>query len=113
MANSHFGNLGDVWKHLVLAAVLEREPPRWYAETHAGSAAYPLNRDPQREFGIWRFLAAAPRSAELARSRYYAIAGSCASASPPSISGTSKASARIKRSGPALLDAFMATLQKN
>ena len=57
MANSHFGNLGDVWKHLVLAAVLEREPPRWYAETHAGSAAYPLNRDPQREFGIWRFLA--------------------------------------------------------
>ena len=80
MANSHFGNLGDVWKHLVLAEVLEREPPRWYAETHAGSAAYPLNRDPQREFGIWRFLAAAPRSAELARSRYYAIAGSCASA---------------------------------
>ena len=78
MANSHFGNLGDVWKHLVLAEVLEREPPRWYAETHAGSAAYLLNRDPQREFGIWRFLAAAPRSAELARSRYYAIAGSSA-----------------------------------
>jgi len=89
MANSHFGNLGDVWKHLVLAEVLEREPPRWYAETHAGSAAYLLNRDPQREFGIWRFLAAAPRTAELARSRYYAIAGSCASASPPTYSGSS------------------------
>ena len=88
MANSHFGNLGDVWKHLVLAEVLEREPPRWYAETHAGSAAYLLNRDPQREFGIWRFLAAAPRSAELARSRYYAIAGSCASASPASYPGS-------------------------
>ena len=89
MANSHFGNLGDVWKHLVLAEVLEREPPRWYAETHAGSAAYLLNRDPQREFGIWRFLAAAPRTAELARSRYYAIAGSCASASPATYSGSS------------------------
>jgi 23S rRNA A2030 N6-methylase RlmJ len=88
MANSHFGGLGDVWKHLVLAEVLEREPPRWYAETHAGSAAYPLNRDPQREFGIWRFLAAAPRSAELARSRYYAIAGSCASASPATYPGS-------------------------
>lgn len=88
MANSHFGNLGDVWKHLVLAEVLEREPPRWYAETHAGSAAYLLNRDPQREFGIWRFLAAAPRSAELARSRYYAIAGSCASASPATYPGS-------------------------
>jgi len=88
MANSHFGNLGDVWKHLVLAEVLEREPPRWYAETHAGSAAYLLNRDPQRELGIWRFLAAAPRSAELARSRYYAIARSCASASPASYPGS-------------------------
>ncbi len=88
MANSHFGNLGDVWKHLVLAEVLEREPPRWYAETHAGSAAYLLNRDPQREFGIWRFLAAAPRSAELARSRYHAIAGSCASASPATYPGS-------------------------
>ena len=51
-------------------------------------AAYPLNRDPQREFGIWRFLAAAPRSAELARSRYYAIAGSCASASPATYPGS-------------------------
>jgi 23S rRNA A2030 N6-methylase RlmJ len=88
MANSHFGNLGDVWKHLVLAEVLEREPPRWYAETHAGSAAYLLNRDPQREFGIWRFLTAAPRSAELARSRYYAIAGSSASASPATYPGS-------------------------
>jgi 23S rRNA A2030 N6-methylase RlmJ len=88
MANSHFGNLGDVWKHLVLAEVLEREPPRWYAETHAGSAAYPLNRDLRREFGIWRFLAAAPRSAELARSRYYAIAESYASASPATYPGS-------------------------
>jgi hypothetical protein len=89
MANSHFGNLGDVWKHLVLAEVLEREPPRWYAETHAGSAAYLLDREPPREFGIWRFLAAAPRSAELARSRYYAIAGSCAGASPATYHGSS------------------------
>lgn len=88
MANSHFGNLGDVWKHLVLAEVLEREPPRWYAETHAGSASYLLNRDPQQEFGIWRFLAAAPRSAQLARSRYYAIAGSCATASPATYPGS-------------------------
>lgn len=88
MANSHFGGLGDVWKHLVLAEVLEREAPRWYAETHAGSAAYPLDRDPRREFGIRRFLAAAPQSAELARSRYHAIAGSCASASPATYPGS-------------------------
>lgn len=69
MANSYFGGLGDVWKHLVLAEVLERESPRWYAETHAGSAAYPLDRGPRREFGIWRFLAAAPRSHTYRRAR--------------------------------------------
>ena len=40
MANKNFGNIGDVWKHVVLAEVLEREPPAWYAETHAGSGAY-------------------------------------------------------------------------
>jgi 23S rRNA A2030 N6-methylase RlmJ len=37
MANPHFGKLGDVWKHAALAEVLERERPRRYAETHAGS----------------------------------------------------------------------------
>lgn len=88
MANSHFGGLGDVWKHLVLGEVLEREPPRWYVETHAGSAAYLLDHDPQREFGIWRFLAAAPQSAELVRSRYYAIARSCASGSSATYPGS-------------------------
>jgi hypothetical protein len=29
MANKNFGNIGDVWKHVVLAEVLEREPPAW------------------------------------------------------------------------------------
>jgi 23S rRNA A2030 N6-methylase RlmJ len=73
MANRHFGKIADVWKHAALAEVLEREPPGWYAETHAGSGAYPIVRDREREFGILRFLEVAPRSAVLARSRYRAI----------------------------------------
>jgi 23S rRNA A2030 N6-methylase RlmJ len=76
MANRHFGNIGDVWKHVALAEVLEREPPGWYAETHAGSGVYPVVHDGGREFGILRFLEVAPRFAVLARSRYRAIAAS-------------------------------------
>jgi 23S rRNA A2030 N6-methylase RlmJ len=76
MANPHFGKIADVWKHAALAEVLEREPPGWYAETHAGSGAYAIVHDREREFGILRFLQVAPRFAVLARSRYRAIAAS-------------------------------------
>ena len=76
MSNRHFGNLADVWKHAVLVEVLEREPPGWYAETHAGSGAYAVVHDGEREFGVLRFLEVAPRYAALARSRYRAIAAS-------------------------------------
>jgi 23S rRNA A2030 N6-methylase RlmJ len=76
MANPHFGKISDVWKHAALAEVLEREPPGWYAESHAGSGAYPIVHDREREFGILRFLEVAPRFAVLARSPYRAIAAS-------------------------------------
>jgi 23S rRNA A2030 N6-methylase RlmJ len=76
MANRHFGKIADVWKHAALAEVLDREPPGWYAETHAGSGAYAVVHDREREFGILRFLEVAPRFAVLARSRYRAIAAS-------------------------------------
>jgi 23S rRNA A2030 N6-methylase RlmJ len=76
MANRHFGKISDVWKHAALAEVLEREPPGWYAETHAGSGAYVVVHDREREFGILRFLEVAPRFAALARSPYRAVAAS-------------------------------------
>jgi 23S rRNA A2030 N6-methylase RlmJ len=68
MANRHFGKLADVWKHAALAEVLELERPRRYAETHAGSAAYPIVHDTEREFGILRFLQVAANFEVLARS---------------------------------------------
>jgi 23S rRNA A2030 N6-methylase RlmJ len=76
MANRHFGNIGDVWKHVVLAEVLEREPPAWYAETHAGSGAYAVVHSGGREYGFLHFLEVAPRFPVLARSPYCAIASS-------------------------------------
>jgi 23S rRNA A2030 N6-methylase RlmJ len=76
MANRHFGKLSDVWKHAALAEVLERERPRGYAETHAGSGAYPIVADGERQFGILRFLDVAARFEVLARSRYRAVAAS-------------------------------------
>ncbi len=73
MANRHFGRLADVWKHLVLVEALAAERPRRYAETHAGSGAYPLVHDPERQFGILRFLEVAPRFDALGESRYRAL----------------------------------------
>lgn len=70
MANRHFGKLADVWKHGVLLEVLVRDQPARYAETHAGSADYPLVSDDERRFGVLKFLDAAPRNPVLARSAY-------------------------------------------
>lgn len=56
VANHHFGKLADVWKHLVLDEVLAEARPDRYAETHAGSAAYPIVDDPERRFGVLGFL---------------------------------------------------------
>jgi len=83
MANPHFANLGDVWKHLWLAGVLETARPRQYVETHAGSARYPLVEDAERAIGVRTFLAAAQASDLLRRSAYTKhIAGLAAAAQP-------------------------------
>jgi 23S rRNA A2030 N6-methylase RlmJ len=83
MANPHFANLGDVWKHLWLAGVLETARPRHYVETHAGSARYPLVDDAERAIGVRTFLAAAQASDLLRRSSYARhIAGLAAGAQP-------------------------------
>jgi len=86
MANRHFEKIADVWKHAALAEVLEREPPAWYAETHAGSGGYAVVHDREREFGILRFLEVAPRFAVLARSRYRAMAASYVKGRPRPVS---------------------------
>ena len=68
--NHHFGELGDVWKHLPLAEMLRVNPPLHYWETHAGSAYYPLTASPARLHGALRFLAVAPHEPELQNCAY-------------------------------------------
>ena len=58
MANPHFANLGDVWKHLLLTEVISWLQPKHYVETHAGSALYALTDDLERGLGAELFLAA-------------------------------------------------------
>jgi 23S rRNA A2030 N6-methylase RlmJ len=70
MANRHFGKIADVWKHAALMEAIGRVAPGRYAETHAGSAAYPMVRDSEREFGILRFLDVAQEHPVLADSWY-------------------------------------------
>jgi Ribosomal RNA large subunit methyltransferase D, RlmJ len=70
MANLHFAEIGDVWKHLPLAQVLAIERPDRYWETHAGSALYPLTPSPRRDYGAYRVLAHAGRAPAIDRSVY-------------------------------------------
>jgi 23S rRNA (adenine2030-N6)-methyltransferase len=70
--NRYYGNIGDVWKHLVLAELLALEPPKRYWETHAGSASYPLTHSPDRDYGVYRFLERGGSVPELAESHYAA-----------------------------------------
>src|SRR5262245_52663142 len=56
MANPHFGKVSELLKHGLLAEVLAADRPMRFAETHAGSASYPLTHSPERDYGIYRFL---------------------------------------------------------
>jgi 23S rRNA (adenine2030-N6)-methyltransferase len=71
VTNAHFGNLGDIWKHIVLAEALAREHPHSYWETHAGSASYRLGHSPARDYGIYYLLDNGQRSSRVARSAYW------------------------------------------
>jgi 23S rRNA A2030 N6-methylase RlmJ len=71
MANPHFGNLGDVWKHVALAEALASERPLNYWETHAGSAIYLLSHSPARDYGAYYLLEGGRRSSILSQSPFY------------------------------------------
>jgi 23S rRNA A2030 N6-methylase RlmJ len=71
MANKHYGNYGDIWKHLPLAEILHIEKPRQYWESHAGSASYEFMSSAERDFGASRFFANAAQSVILESSQFY------------------------------------------
>lgn len=73
MANRHFGNIGDIWKHLPLAEILAVEKPHRYWESHAGSAQYRLRRSAARDYGIYYLLAHAGDSLDVAGSSFVCL----------------------------------------
>ena len=73
MANPHFGEIGDVWKHLVVGDVLDRVRPARYWETHAGSGTYALDRSWEREYGVFTLLREAPRAPAINASRFLGL----------------------------------------
>ena len=70
LANPHFANLGDVWKHLLLTEVITWLQPGHYVETHAGSALYALADDLERGLGAEMFLSASSEIEPLRSSPY-------------------------------------------
>lgn len=70
MASPHFANLGDVWKHLLLAEAISWLRPELYVETHAGSASYRLADDVERRLGAEMFLSASSDIEPLRSSPY-------------------------------------------
>lgn len=70
MANRHYGEIGDIWKHLPLAAILQVEQLAAVWESHAGSAHYPLTHTPARDYGVFTFLEHAAANPLLGSSRY-------------------------------------------
>ena len=73
MANRHYGKIGDVWKHLVLAELLHSEAPAEYWESHAGAADYALTHSVARNYGAYYFFRHARRSERLRRTPYYKL----------------------------------------
>ena len=88
MANQHFANVGDVWKHLWLSGVADDFRPSQYVETHAGSALYPLVDDTERALGVQAFLAASGKNDLLGSSPYQRQLAGFAAGGEPSYPGS-------------------------
>ncbi|GAA1614321.1 MULTISPECIES: hypothetical protein [Kribbella] len=94
MANHHFGKFADIWKHLVLNEVLAAAKPKRYAETHAGSAAYPIVDDAERRYGVLGFLEWSG-SQPLASAPYTHVVSEFASKQPPEYPGSALQAMRM------------------
>lgn len=73
MPYRHYGNIGDVWKHLPLCEVLAIEQPTTYVETNAAYAAYTLTGTPRQRYGVGQLYAHSDRSEAIAGSRYLTL----------------------------------------
>jgi 23S rRNA (adenine2030-N6)-methyltransferase len=56
MSYSHYGEIGDLWKHLPLCSFLSIEDVTKYIESNAAFPIYQLNQTAERNYGIFTFL---------------------------------------------------------
>lgn len=70
MPYRHFGNIGDVWKHLPLCEILAIEQPKVYVETNAAYAQYTLQGTPRQQYGVGHLYAYADDADAVAGSHY-------------------------------------------
>lgn len=73
MANRHYGEIGDIWKHLPLAEILAIEKPEQYWDSHSGAATYPLTHSLGRDYGIYFFRSNARKNPILVQSAYFEL----------------------------------------
>ncbi|MFO8020781.1 MAG: 23S rRNA (adenine(2030)-N(6))-methyltransferase RlmJ [Promethearchaeia archaeon] len=70
MGYKHYGNIGDIWKHLPLCSFLTNEEPRFYIETNSARPIYRLNHNPAREYGVYTFFRRVENSTLLSNTNY-------------------------------------------
>ncbi|WP_274652601.1 23S rRNA (adenine(2030)-N(6))-methyltransferase RlmJ [Paenibacillus humicola] len=77
MPYTHYGEIGDIWKHLPLCSILNEERPASYVETNAAYPAYRLDRTENRNFGIYYLFEQAGRDHRqtIGRSDYMKLVG--------------------------------------
>lgn len=88
MPNRHFGKFADVWKHLVVDEVLECGKPARYAETHAGSGAYAMTHDAERQHGVLGFLEVLSSSRVLSTAAFSQVTPAFVKGQPPQYPGS-------------------------
>lgn len=73
MPYQHYGNIGDIWKHLPLCEILAIERPRIYVETNAAHATYRLEGTPCQQYGVGHVYRRGAESDVMAESRYFKL----------------------------------------
>jgi len=73
MSYSHYGKIGDIWKHLPLCSFLNNEKPKKYIESNSAKACYELSHTPEQTYGAYTFLRESPKSSILVNSPYFKI----------------------------------------
>jgi 23S rRNA (adenine2030-N6)-methyltransferase len=73
MPYRHYGEIGDVWKHLPLCEILTMTHPQVYVETNAAFAGYALAETPARRYGVMTTYRRAARSPVVDGSAYLQI----------------------------------------